>query len=59
MKSCSAKSVAKLKGQKERRAAQACAEASRVVEAIQVSMEIDQLIYKVGRRHDATAPTLL
>jgi hypothetical protein len=35
------------------KAAQACAEAGAVSEAIQVSMDIDQLIYDAGRLHDA------
>lgn len=35
------------------KAARACAEAGSVTEAIQVSMDIEQLIYEVGRLHDA------
>lgn len=34
-------------------AAQACAEAGSLAEAVQVSMDIEQLIYDAGRLHDA------
>ncbi|GMO16296.1 MULTISPECIES: hypothetical protein [Bradyrhizobium] len=34
-------------------AAQACAEAGSFAEAVQVSMDIEQLIYYAGRLHDA------
>lgn len=35
------------------KAARACAEAGGIAESIQVSMNLDQLIYDVGRLHDA------
>ena len=35
------------------RAAQACAEAGSISEAVQVSMDLDQLVYEVDRMHDA------
>ncbi|MET4218284.1 hypothetical protein ABIB00_003502 [Bradyrhizobium sp. LB14.3] len=35
------------------RAARACADAGSISEAIQVSMNIEQLVYEVGRLHDA------
>ena len=35
------------------KAAQACAKAGGVTEAVRVSMDIEQLIYEAGRLHDA------
>ncbi|QOZ75365.1 hypothetical protein XH83_07875 [Bradyrhizobium sp. CCBAU 53351] len=35
------------------KAAQACAEAGGVTEAVRVSMDIEQLIYEAGRLHGA------
>ncbi|MCK1303794.1 hypothetical protein IVB33_17210 [Bradyrhizobium sp. 24] len=37
------------------KAAEACALAGRVAEAITVSMDIEQLIYEAGRLHDAAS----
>lgn len=54
IKACLAEIHAKLKAAEQiARAAQACAEAGGVAEAIQVSMDIEQLIYEAGRLHDA------
>jgi hypothetical protein len=35
------------------KAAQACAEAGSLSEAVTISMDIEQLIYEAGRLHDA------
>ncbi|SCB43296.1 hypothetical protein GA0061099_1007243 [Bradyrhizobium yuanmingense] len=54
IKACLAEIHAKLKAAEQiTRAAQACAEAGGVAEAIRVSMDIEQLIYEAGRLHDA------
>jgi len=37
------------------KAAQACAQAGSISEAITVSMDIEQLIYEAGRLHDAAS----
>jgi hypothetical protein len=37
------------------KAAEACALAGSVTEAVTVSMDIEQLIYEVGRLHDAAS----
>ena len=37
------------------KAAEACANAGSVAEAVTVSMDIEQLIYEVGRLHDAAS----
>jgi hypothetical protein len=37
------------------KAAQACASAGSITEGIEVSMDIEQLIYNAGRLHDAAA----
>jgi len=37
------------------KAAQACAQAGSLSEAITVSMDIEQLIYEAGRLHDAAS----
>ena len=37
------------------RAAQACVQAGSVAEGIEVSMDIEQLIYETGRLHDAAS----
>ncbi len=37
------------------RAAQACAQAGSLAEAVTVSMDIEQLIYEAGRLHDAAS----
>lgn len=37
------------------KAAQACAEAGSVTEAVTISMDIEQLIYEAGRLHDAAS----
>ncbi|MBW7974500.1 hypothetical protein [Bradyrhizobium sp. BR 10289] len=36
------------------KAACACAKAGRPTEAVQVSMDLDQLVYDAGRLHDAS-----
>lgn len=54
VKACLAEIHAKLKAAGQiAKAAQACAEVGGVAEAIRVSMDIEQLIYEVGRLHDA------
>ncbi|MCK1735105.1 hypothetical protein IVA79_14265 [Bradyrhizobium sp. 138] len=56
IKACLAEIHAKLKAAGQiAKAAQACAEAGGVAEAVQVSMDIEQLIYEAGRLHDAAA----
>jgi hypothetical protein len=37
------------------KAAQACAEAGSLSEAVTISMDIEQLIYEAGRLHDAAS----
>ena len=37
------------------KAAQACAQAGSVSEAVTISMDIEQLIYEAGRLHDAAS----
>jgi hypothetical protein len=37
------------------KAAQACASAGSITEAIEVSMDIEQLIYEAGRLHDTAS----
>jgi hypothetical protein len=37
------------------KAAQACAEAGSLSEAVAISMDIEQMIYKAGRLHDAVS----
>ncbi|MET4218182.1 hypothetical protein ABIB00_003399 [Bradyrhizobium sp. LB14.3] len=37
------------------KAAQVCAEAGSVSEAVTISMDIEQLIYEAGRLHDAAS----
>jgi hypothetical protein len=37
------------------KAAEACATAGSITEGIEVSMDIEQLIYEAGRLHDATS----
>jgi hypothetical protein len=37
------------------KAAQACAEAGSLSEAVTISMDIEQLIYEAGRLHDAVS----
>lgn len=54
IKACLAEVHGKLKAAEQiARAAQACAEAGSVMEAIQVSLVIEQLIYEAGWLHDA------
>ncbi|MEY9107456.1 hypothetical protein ABH999_003652 [Bradyrhizobium yuanmingense] len=54
IKSCFAEIHAKLRAAEQiAKAATACAEAGGVVEAVRVSMDIEQLIYEAGRLHDA------
>jgi hypothetical protein len=51
---CLAEIHTKLKAAEQiAKAARACAEAGGITEAIQVSMDIEQLIYEAGRLHDA------
>ena len=37
------------------KAAQACAHAGSIAEAVTISMDIEQLIYQAGRLHDAAS----
>ncbi|WP_407117242.1 hypothetical protein [Bradyrhizobium sp. LMG 9283] len=54
IKACLAEIHAKLKAAEQTaKAAQACAAAGGVAEAVRVSMDIEQLIYEAGRLHDA------
>lgn len=54
VKACLAEVHVKLKeAQQIAKAAQACAEAGSVIEAVRISMDIEQLIYEAGRLHDA------
>lgn len=54
IRACLAEVHAKLKEASQiAKAAQACAEAGSLVEAVQVSMDIEQPIYDAGRLHDA------
>ncbi|MCA1476156.1 hypothetical protein [Bradyrhizobium sp. NBAIM08] len=54
IKACLSEIHLKLKAAEQiARAAQACAEAGGLGKAIQVSMDIEQLIYEAGRLHDA------
>ncbi|MBR0959271.1 hypothetical protein [Bradyrhizobium japonicum] len=54
IKACLAEIHAKLKAAEQTaKAAQACAEAGGMIEAVRVSMDIEQLIYEAGRLHDA------
>jgi len=56
IKVCLAEIHAKLKAAEQTaKAAQACAEAGGVIEAVRVSLDIEQLIYEAGRLHDAVA----
>ena len=54
IKACLAEIHAKLKEAEQiGRAAAACAEAGSMAEAVRVSMDLDQLIFDVGRLQDA------
>ncbi|WP_375159496.1 hypothetical protein [Bradyrhizobium sp. RDT46] len=54
IKSCFGQIETKLEDARQiAKAAEACAEAGRVNEAVQVSMGIEQLVYDVDRLHDA------
>ncbi|MGL3111422.1 hypothetical protein [Bradyrhizobium sp. BR 1432] len=54
IKACLVEIHAKLKEASQiAKAAQACAEAGSLAEAVHVSMDIEQLIYEIGRLHDA------
>lgn len=56
IKACLADLHAKLKAAEQiAKAAQACAEAGSLAEAVRISMDIEQLIYEAGRVHEATA----
>lgn len=56
IKACFADMQTKLEEARQiAKAAEACAEASRLDEAVQVSMGIEQLIYDADRLHDAAA----
>ena len=54
IQACLCEIHAKLKeAEKLARAAHACADAGSIAEAIQISMDIEQLVFEVGRLHDA------
>ncbi|WP_247448529.1 hypothetical protein, partial [Bradyrhizobium sp. 38] len=54
IQACFCEIYIKLKdAEKIARAARACADAGSIAEAIQISMDIEQLVYEVGRLHDA------
>lgn len=56
IKACLAEIHAKLKEAEQiAKAAQACAEAGSVAEAVRVSMDIEQLIHEANRLHDAAS----
>ncbi|MDD1529810.1 hypothetical protein C7U92_06855 [Bradyrhizobium sp. WBOS7] len=56
IKACFGEMQAKLtEAQRIAKAAQACAEAGSIEEAVRVSMGIEQLIYEADRLHDAVA----
>ncbi|MEY9590246.1 hypothetical protein ABIA06_002537 [Bradyrhizobium yuanmingense] len=56
IKACFAQMQTKLEDARQiARAAEACAEAGRLDEAVQVSMGVEQLIYDANRLHDAAA----
>lgn len=56
IKACFAEMRAKLKeAQRIAKAAEACADAGSIEEAVQISMGIEQLIYDANRVHDAVA----
>lgn len=56
VKACLARIRAKLtEAQQIAKAAEACAQAGSLNEAVQISMGIEQLIYDAGRLHDAVS----
>ena len=55
IKACFSEMQARLKQALQiAKAAEACADAGSIEEAVQVSMDIEQLIYDANRLHDAT-----